>query len=75
MVKILPFLVSKTPIRSEPSKGAINEKSILIFTIPPFGFNPCGRKTCILVSEITYFAATSVTFPLEEVTNLTDLIL
>ena len=75
IVKIFPFLVSKTPILSDPSNGAIKEKSIFILTEPPFGFNPCGRKTCILVSVMAYLASFSVATPFTVVITLTDFIL
>jgi hypothetical protein len=68
-----PFLVSKTPVLSEPSRN-IREINF-DFYCSPFAFNPCGRKTCILVSVIINLASTSVDFPLEELTILTDLIL
>jgi hypothetical protein len=39
MVNTFPFLVSKTPILSDPKSGEINEKSILSCTLPPFGLS------------------------------------
>jgi hypothetical protein len=62
-----PVLVSKTPVLSEPSFGEY-KKINFDFYCSPFAFNPCGRKTCILVSVIINLASTSVDFPLEELT-------
>jgi hypothetical protein len=50
------------------------KNQFFIFTDPPLDFKTSGKKTCILVSEITNLASLSVTLPLLFDTILTDLI-
>jgi hypothetical protein len=73
-VNIFPFFVSKTPVLSD--LPLVRYKKInFYFTDPPLDFKTSGKKTCILVSEITNLASLSVTLPLLFDTILTDLIL